>query len=137
MKRILLVDDNEEFLDLLKAHLSRQGYEVLAATNGKEALSLARSQDPDLIVLDVMMPGLDGYHVARDLSAAGRETPPKILILSGRDLDRERGILLLCGAHGMLQKPCRMEDLVAKVKGLLGEGAGQAVSEGESRASPQ
>lgn len=118
-KRILIADDDPDLLDLLKMDLSYQGYEILTASNGKDALQLASAREVDVALLDVMMPYIDGYHVASELSSKLGPRSPKILIMTSRDTDREKGIALLSGAVAMIQKPFTMQQLHLIVSQLL------------------
>ena len=118
-KRILVADDDPDLLELLKMDLSFQGYEVVAATNGKEALDLATAQQVDLVLLDVMMPYIDGYHVASELSQKMGKNVPKIMIMTSRDTVREKGIAMMSGAVSILQKPFEMKVLHDRIKELL------------------
>jgi len=118
-KRILVADDDPDLLELLKMDLAFQGYEVIPATNGKEALDLASSQKVDLVLLDVMMPYIDGYHVAAELSAKMGKNVPKIVIMTSRDTVREKGIAMMSGAVSVLQKPFEMKTLHDRLKDIL------------------
>lgn len=118
-KRILVADDDPDLLELLKMDLGFQGYEVLVASNGKEALELAIKEKVDLILLDVMMPYIDGYHVASELSAKMGASVPKIVIMTSRDTVREKGIAMMSGAVSVLQKPFEMTQLHAEIQGIL------------------
>jgi len=118
-KRILVADDDPDLLELLKMDLDFQGYEVLAAQNGKEALEMATKEKVDLVLLDVMMPYIDGYHVASELSAKLGNQVPKIVIMTSRDTVREKGIALMSGAVCVLQKPFEMAALHKLVKEIL------------------
>ncbi|MDE2291161.1 MAG: response regulator transcription factor [Elusimicrobia bacterium] len=118
-KRILVADDDPDLLELLKMDLSFQGYDVVVATNGKEALDMATAQRVDLVLLDVMMPYIDGYHVASELSSKMGKNVPKIVIMTSRDTVREKGIALMSGAVSVLQKPFEMRALHDRVKEIL------------------
>ncbi|TPW20796.1 MAG: two component transcriptional regulator, winged helix family [Elusimicrobia bacterium] len=118
-KRILVADDDPDLLELLKMDLAFQGYEVIPATNGKEALDLASTQKVDLVLLDVMMPYIDGYHVAAELSAKMGKNVPKIVIMTSRDTVREKGIAMMSGAVSVLQKPFEMKTLHDRLKDIL------------------
>jgi two-component system, OmpR family, response regulator MprA len=114
---ILAVDDDPRITDLLRRILSYEGYSVALAASGNEALTRTLERPPDLIVLDIMLPGLDGLEVAQRLRAAGDNVP--ILILTARDAvpDRVKGLEM--GADDYLVKPFAPEELVARVKALL------------------
>ena len=114
---LLVVDDEPNIVELLSASLRYAGYEVTTATHGSEALKKARDVDPDLLVLDVMMPGLDGFEVVRRLRAESRHVP--VLFLTARDAveDKVRG--LATGADDYVTKPFSLDELVARVRALL------------------
>jgi DNA-binding response OmpR family regulator len=118
-KRILVADDDPDLLDLLKMDLTYQGYEVVAAANGKDALQMAMTESLDLVLLDVMMPYIDGYHVAYELTNKLGTKAPKILIMTSRDTVKEKGIALMSGATEVLQKPFEMAKLHERIKAVL------------------
>ena len=121
-KRILVADDDPDLLDLLKMDLSFQGYEVLSAANGKEALQIAINEKLDLVLLDVMMPYIDGYHVAYEVTNKLGSKAPSIVIMTSRDTTRERGIAMMSGATEVIQKPFEMVALHTKITELLKKG---------------
>jgi len=104
-KRVLVVDDEEHVVAALKAHLQVEGYIVIPAYSGEEALELTEKEKPDIIVLDVMMPGMDGWQVLQRLRSQPEteETPVVMLTALTQDKDIERGWEL--GAHAYLTKP--------------------------------
>jgi two-component system, OmpR family, response regulator MprA len=114
---ILLVDDDPRITDLLRRVLAYEGYSTASAASGTEALNRTLERPPDLIVLDIMLPGLDGLEVAQRLRAAGDQVP--ILMLTARDLVADRVKGLETGADDYLVKPFAPEELVARVKALL------------------
>src|SRR3989442_5927622 len=114
---ILLVDDDPRITDLLRRVLAYEGYSIAIAASGNEALHRNLERPPDLIVLDIMLPGLDGLEVAQRLRAAGDPVP--ILMLTARDLVADRVQGLETGADDYLVKPFAPEELVARVKALL------------------
>ena len=120
-KRILVADDDTDLLDLLKMDLTYQGYEILPAANGKEALQIAMSEKIDLILLDVMMPYIDGYHVAYEVTNKLGPKAPQIILMTSRDTAREKGIALMSGAQEVVQKPFEMEQLHTKIRKILGD----------------
>lgn len=122
-KRILVADDDPDLLDLLKMDLGFQGYEVIAAPNGKDALQLATSEKLDLILLDVMMPYIDGYHVAYEVTNKLGAKAPCIVIMTSRDTSREKGIAIMSGATEVIQKPFEMAALHSKITELLSKTA--------------
>ena len=118
-KRILVADDDPDLLDLLKMDLGLQGYEVQTAANGKDALQFATAEPFDLLLLDVMMPYIDGYHVAHELTNKLGSKAPRILIMTSRDTFREKGIALMSGAVEVLQKPFEMSQLHERIAAVL------------------
>jgi len=113
---ILIVDDDSRITDLLRRILAYEGYSVAIAASGGEALNRSLERPPDLIVLDIMMPGLDGLEVAQRLREAGDNVP--ILMLTARDTVADRVKGLETGADDYLVKPFAPEELVARVKSL-------------------
>ena len=118
-KSVLVVDDDPDLVDLLSMDLTNQGYEVLSASNGKEALHIANSRKVDLLLLDVMMPYMDGYHVAHEVSTRLGVNAPKVLLMTSRDTVRERGVILMSGADGAIQKPFALNELHQRIEELL------------------
>jgi DNA-binding response OmpR family regulator len=99
--------------------MSYQGYDITVAANGKDALQLAISQQFDLVLLDVMMPYIDGYHVAYELTNKLGTKAPRIVIMTSRDTVKEKGIALMSGALEVLQKPFEMTKLHERVSAIL------------------
>ena len=118
-KRILVADDDPDMLDLIKINLTYQGYEVLVATNGNEAVKIAMSEPLDLVLLDIMMPYIDGYHVAYELSSKMGAKCPRIAIFTSRDAVREKAAGLVSGALEIIQKPFEMNELDERVAAIL------------------
>jgi DNA-binding response OmpR family regulator len=114
--RILIVEDDLTLLETLEYNLSGEGYEVTTAADGLTALEVAREEHPDLIVLDLMLPRLDGFEVCRILR---RETSVPILMLTARTDEVDRVVGLEVGADDYLTKPFSMRELLARVKALL------------------
>ncbi|MFC4809225.1 response regulator transcription factor [Paenibacillus sp. GCM10023250] len=114
---ILVVDDDEKITSLLRRSLAFEGYEVATANNGLEGLKQMLSSDPNLLILDVMMPQVDGWEVCRRVREGGSSVP--ILMLTAKDdiQDRVRGLDL--GADDYLVKPFALEELLARVRALL------------------
>lgn len=114
--KLLVVEDEPVLLETLKYSLERQGYEVVTACEGRQALRTARTEKPDLIVLDVMLPGLDGFEICRILR---QEMTLPILMLTARDEEVEKIVGLEVGADDYLTKPFSMRELQARVKAHL------------------
>ncbi|MBC7250391.1 MAG: response regulator transcription factor [Anaerolineae bacterium] len=115
-QKILVVEDDRTLLETLEYNLNRQGYQVLTVADGLAALQMARQERPDLIVLDVMLPGMDGFEVCRILR---REITVPILMLTARDEEVDRVVGLELGADDYLTKPFSMRELLARIKALL------------------
>jgi DNA-binding response OmpR family regulator len=118
--RILIVDDEADLVAVLRVGLEIEGFDVIEAADGEEGLRLAREQKPALMLLDLMLPKLDGYKVCRALKFDERYKSLPILILSARSGEQDRRLALDMGADGFITKPYEMKDLVAKVKHKLG-----------------
>jgi DNA-binding response OmpR family regulator len=114
--KILVVEDEPALVDTLEYSLSRQGYDVSIATDGLKALEMARQTQPDLVVLDVMLPQLDGYEVCRILR---QELSAPIIMLTARADEVDKVVGLEVGADDYLTKPFSMRELIARVKALL------------------
>lgn len=116
-EQLLVVDDEDNLRSMLGAALRHHGYQVAMATDGTEALAALGETRPDLVVLDVMMPGLDGFEVCRRMRADGNLTP--VLFLTARDNtdDKVRGLKL--GADDYLEKPFSLEELIARIEAIL------------------
>ena len=114
--RILVVDDEASITEFVSYNLRKEGYEVAVATTGDEALALAHETAFDLVVLDVMLPGMDGYEVCRRLRA---ESSVPVLFLSARDTELDKVVGLEIGGDGYLAKPFGVRELQARVKALL------------------
>jgi len=115
-QNVLIVEDEATLLETLEYNLSRQGYEVCTAADGPTALEVARRERPDLIVLDVMLPGLDGFEVCRVLR---QEMNVPILMLTARAEEVDKIVGLEVGADDYMTKPFSMRELIARIKALL------------------
>lgn len=118
--RVLIADDDRDILELVAFRLGHAGYETITADDGAEALRLAREQQPDLVVLDVMMPKKDGYEVMRALRTdqATRRTPVILLTARAQESDVSRGFE--AGADDYVRKPFSPQELTARVQAILG-----------------
>src|ERR671916_1206674 len=119
-ERLLLVDDEDHLRSMLQAALQHNGYDVHPVAGGREAMAAVPEVRPDLIVLDVMLPDLDGFEVCRRLRSEGVRTP--VLFLTARDStdDKVRGLTL--GGDDYLSKPFSLEELVARIDAVLRRG---------------
>jgi DNA-binding response OmpR family regulator len=121
--RILVVDDDADIRELLVTQLTALGYEALTAQDGVEALDVATSNEPDLMIVDVMMPGLDGFQLVETISAQRFTKTIPCVFLTARDgvPDRVKGLRL--GAWDYITKPFSMSELVARIEGILARNA--------------
>jgi two-component system OmpR family response regulator len=114
--KVLLVEDDRTLLDVLKYNLTKEGHDVITACDGVEALNMARDKKPDLIVLDVMLPKLDGFEVCRILR---RETTTPILMLTAKASETDKVVGLELGADDYMTKPFSMREFLARIKAML------------------
>lgn len=115
--RALVVDDEDSLSDLLKMALRTEGWEARVASNGHDALRIVREFSPDVVVLDVMMPGIDGLEVLKRMRADGDETP--VLFLTAKDGVDDRIAGLTIGGDDYVTKPFSLEEVVARLRGLV------------------
>lgn len=118
-KRILVVDDEVDLVETVRFSLELEGYDVLVAYNGEEALNQARKENPDLILLDLMLPKLDGYKVCRLLKFDERYKHIPILMLTAKIQEKDKATGMETGANEYITKPFEMDELMKKVKGYL------------------
>jgi two-component system alkaline phosphatase synthesis response regulator PhoP len=123
--RILVVDDEIYIVHILDFSLGMEGYEVLTALDGEQALEKARTEKPDLIVLDIMMPKLDGYETCKRLKADAETKDVPVILLSakGRNVDQKVGFEV--GADDYITKPFSPRKLVERINAILGHGTSQ------------
>lgn len=124
MSKILIVDDEPQATTLLEMLLSSRGYKTFAVNESSEAIQVARETDPDLIILDLMMPEPDGFKVCRMLRADSRFMLTPILIITALDDTDSRIVAFGAGADDYLIKPYNVDELVSIIKALLHEGVG-------------
>ena len=115
-QKILVIEDEENLLEALKYNLEKERYSVRTAVDGEEGLALAQTINPDLIILDIMLPTIDGLEICRTLR---RETNTPILILSALSEEMDRVVGLEIGADDYVTKPFSMREVIARVKTLL------------------
>ena len=115
-KRILVVEDDETLLDVLRYNLAKEGYDVVSAVDGVQALELARSERPDLIILDIMLPKLDGFEVCRILR---KDMTTPILMLTAKVEEVDKVLGLGIGADDYMTKPFSVRELLARVRAML------------------
>jgi DNA-binding response OmpR family regulator len=118
-QRILVADDDDGLRQLLRLILAREGFEVFEAASGEQALALAVTVDPAVILLDVMMPGLDGYDVCRRLKSDQRTGDVPVVFVSAAEDVMRRNELQKLGAAACIQKPIGPRDLVARIRAVM------------------
>jgi DNA-binding response OmpR family regulator len=128
MTKILVVDDEPTLVATLKYNLERERYEVITATEGAGAIEIARSSRPDLVLLDLMLPGMDGIEVCRVLR---KDTDVPILMLTAKGTEIDKVVGLEVGADDYLTKPFGMRELMARVKALLRRSSATERRDGE------
>ncbi|MBN1855908.1 MAG: response regulator transcription factor [Dehalococcoidia bacterium] len=133
-KTVLVVEDDANLLDLLRYNLTREGYEVLTASDGQDAIAVARDGQPELIVLDVMLPRLDGLEVCRILR---KEMSVPILMLTARTDEIDKVVGLEVGADDYVTKPFSLRELLARVKAMLRRSEIQTPQPSDSIAASQ
>ena len=113
-KTVLIIEDEQNIVDILSFNLGREGYDTLEALDGPTGLQLALEQNPDLILLDLMLPGMDGFEVCRRIREAGSSVPIVMLTAREEEDDKVRGLEL--GADDYITKPFKNRELIARVK---------------------
>ena len=113
-KKILIVDDEKSIVDILEFNLKKEGYDTLKAYDGREGLRMAREENPDLLLLDIMLPYMDGFQVCKALRDEGNNVP--IIMLTAREEETDKVFGLESGADDYITKPFSMRELLARVK---------------------
>jgi len=116
---VLVIDDEKDLLELVRYNLEKEGYDVIAAADGTSGLEIAREHAPDLVVLDLMMPGVDGLEVCRQLRQDARTARLPVIMLTAKATEADRIVGLEMGADDYLTKPFSPRELVARIKALL------------------
>jgi two-component system, OmpR family, alkaline phosphatase synthesis response regulator PhoP len=128
--RILLVEDEESIRDVVKLNLELEGYEAVATDNGKEAIRLSQEQHFDLLILDVMLPEMNGFEICEQVRLTNHDTP--IIFLTAKDSPQDRVAGLKKGADDYLTKPFNLEELLLRVQNLLKRSNKQAAEQSET-----
>ncbi len=128
--RLVVVDDEPNIRELLSTSLRFAGFEVHAAADGQGALQLVRDLEPDLVVLDVMLPDMDGFTVTRRMRETGRHTP--VLFLTAKDDTQDKVQGLTVGGDDYVTKPFSLEEVVARIRAVLRRTTGNAVPEDDA-----
>ncbi len=117
--RILLVDDEPSIVKMVGKRLEVEGFDVVVAMDGQEALTKARGEHPDLIILDLMLPKMNGYEVCTMLKQDTRHQHIPIIIFTAKTQEKDEKMAMGCGADGFVRKPFRAQELVEKIQALL------------------
>lgn len=121
-KRILVVDDEKDLLEMVTLRLKAQGYEVITACDGEQGLDKARREKPDLIILDLMLPKIDGYKVCRMLKFDEKYKKIPIIMFTARAQDKDEKLGFEVGADAYLNKPFDPDFFLAKIEELIKQG---------------
>ena len=125
MATVLIVEDNEPSRDALARRLARRGYTALLAIDGQQGVSLARSEKPDLILMDLGLPGIDGWEATKRLKQCRETRHIPVIVLSAHAMTNDREIALAAGADEFDTKPVQFQSLIAKIESLLAKGGGR------------
>ena len=117
--KILIVEDEDELLDFMTMRLEANNYEVICACDGKEGYEKAHKEKPDIVLLDLMLPKIDGYWVCNLLKHDKRHEGIPIIIITAKSGSEDLELAKKCGADAYMQKPCDIEELLAKIASLL------------------
>lgn len=120
-KKILVIEDNAINLRMVSYALTKQGYEVITATNGLTGFKKINEEHPDLVILDIMLPGLDGYDICEQVRVNPETQKIPIIMTSGKTLQDDKDIGMKLGANVYLTKPVSPSEMLSNVKSLLGE----------------
>ena len=123
MAKILLVEDNEMNRDMLSRRLERRGYEVIVAVDGEEGVARAKTDAPDVVLMDLSLPGIDGWEATRQLKAADETRAIPVLALTAHAMAGDREKALAAGCDDFDTKPVDLPRLVGKIDALLGGGS--------------
>jgi two-component system, cell cycle response regulator DivK len=123
MAKILLIEDNEMNRDMLSRRLQKQGYEVVMAVDGEEGVAKAQSEAPALILMDMSLPGIDGWEATRRLKAAPQTQNIPVIALTAHAMSDDREKALAAGCDDFDTKPVELPRLLSKIQALLGPGA--------------
>jgi two-component system, cell cycle response regulator DivK len=123
MARILLVEDNEMNRDMLSRRLERRGYEVIVAVDGEEGVARAKADAPDVVIMDMSLPGIDGWEATRQLKAAEETRTIPVLALTAHAMAGDREKALEVGCDDFDTKPVEFPRLLGKIDALLGAGS--------------
>lgn len=117
--RILIIDDEEDLIELVRYNLEQEGFQVQGATDGESGLDLALKETPDLVIVDLMLPGIDGLEVCRALRSSSRTASIPVIMLTAKSAESDRIVGLELGADDYVTKPFSPRELAARVKAVL------------------
>jgi len=118
-KKILVIDDEEDIQKLLKIRLEQEGFSVITANDGEKGLKAAELEMPDLILMDIMMPNMDGYSCLKEIRKIQKIKDTHVLMLSGKEEEKIRDLFAFQKISGYMEKPFELDNLVAKIKEIL------------------
>ena len=118
-KRVLLVDDDQDLLKMMKLRLESEGFEFMSAQNGLEMISLSKIKKPDVILLDIMLPGMDGYTALRELRKEDESKDIPIIVLTAKEKKKVGDLFALEKIAFFVEKPFETQDLLKKIRSLL------------------
>jgi CheY-like chemotaxis protein len=125
MTKLLLIEDNEMNRDMLSRRLQKKGYEVVLAVDGEEGVAKARAESPALILMDMSLPGIDGWEVTRRIKADAQTSEIPVIALTAHALTSDRDSALAAGCNDFDTKPVEFPRLLAKIEALLGKASPQ------------
>jgi two-component system alkaline phosphatase synthesis response regulator PhoP len=118
-KKILVVDDEEDMQKLVKIRLEQEGFVVIVASDGEKGVKAAELEMPDLILMDIMMPNMDGYSCLKEIRKIQKIKDTPVLMLSGKEEEKIRDLFAFQKISGYMEKPFELDSLVAKIKEIL------------------
>jgi len=126
--KILIVEDDRDIVEMVEYNLREEGYITVSALNGEDGINLARSEQPDLIILDIMLPVIDGFEVCRILKSDDKTSHIPIIILSAKSQETDKVVGLELGADDYVTKPFSPRELIARIRAIMRRGAEQQTS---------
>lgn len=118
-KKILVIDDEEDILKLLKIRLEQENFNIITASDGDVGVKAAEQEVPDLIILDIMMPKMDGYSCLKEIRGLPKTKDIPVLMLSGKEEEKVRDLFAFQKISGYIEKPFELDDIVTKIKEIL------------------
>ena len=134
--RVLLVDDEPSIVKMVGKRLEVEGFDVVVALDGQEGLTKAQTEQPDLIILDLMLPKLNGYEVCTMLKQDTRYQKIQIMMFTAKAQDKDEKLGMECGANGYVRKPFRAQELLEKIRSLLAASSPPGVASPQSGGIP-